>query len=195
MPPPYGKWYNSTTYPGYIWKGLPRAPLPAPRPHHHAAAASGDTSSDEIVGHMFVLPIVHDLVAKTDEERAMARDLMCSNVDYIVDNGFTLVDADGNVTTWGHWCSSFVLLHASQPPLPTLCIREPEDVNMNYYNYDSRGLNSLQILSWLQAARRLCDPSPSSKCVCCVCSRRLQCSCVSCFVSRRVTMLQRFAGM
>ena len=41
--------------------------------------------------------------------------------------------------------------------------REPEDVNMNYYNYDSRGLNSLQILSWLQSARRLCDPSPTSK--------------------------------
>ena len=56
---------------------------------------------------MFVLPIVHDLLAKTDEERAMARDLMCSNIDYIVDNGFTLVDADGNVTTWGHWCVCF----------------------------------------------------------------------------------------
>ena len=41
--------------------------------------------------------------------------------------------------------------------------REPQDVNMNYYNYDSRGLNSLQILSWLQSAQRLCDPSPSSK--------------------------------
>ena len=52
---------------------------------------------------MFVLPLVHDLVAKTEEERAMARGLMCSNMDYIIDNGFTLVDADGNVTTWGHW--------------------------------------------------------------------------------------------
>jgi hypothetical protein len=67
---------------------------------------------------MFVLPIVHDLVAKTDEERAMARDLMCSNIDYIVDNGFTLVDADGNVTTWGHWCSSlaFAARVAAAPP-------------------------------------------------------------------------------
>ena len=54
---------------------------------------------------MFVLPIVYDLLAKTDEERAMARNLMCSNIDYIVDNGFTLVDADGKVTTWGHWCA------------------------------------------------------------------------------------------
>ena len=27
-----------------------------------SAAAAGDTSSDEIVGHMFVLPIVHDLL-------------------------------------------------------------------------------------------------------------------------------------
>jgi hypothetical protein len=53
---------------------------------------------------MFVLPIVYDLLAKTDEEKALARDLMCSSVDYIVDNGFTLVDADGKVTTWGRWC-------------------------------------------------------------------------------------------
>lgn len=36
---------------------------------------------------------------------------------------------------------------------------------MNYFNYDSKGLNSLQILSWLQSAIRLCDPSPDSKCV------------------------------
>ena len=36
---------------------------------------------------------------------------------------------------------------------------------MNYYDYDSRGLNSLQILSWLQSAIRLCDASPDSKCV------------------------------
>jgi hypothetical protein len=123
--------------------------------------ASGDTSSDEIVGHMFVLPIVHDLLAKTDEERAMARDLMCSNIDYIIDNGFTLVDADGNVTTWGRWCVS----STGSPLLLSCPHREPTDVNMNYYNYDSRGLNSLQILSWLQSARRLCDPSPDSKCV------------------------------
>lgn len=157
---------------------------PALRPHHHAAAAAGDTSSDEIVGHMFVLPIVHDLVAKTDEERAMARDLMCSNIDYIVDNGFTLVDADGNVTTWGHWCSSlaFAARVAAAPPSRHFAFREPEDVNMNYFNYDSRGLNSLQILSWLQSARRLCDPSPSSKCVSrvCVCRRPLHCSRISC---------------
>jgi hypothetical protein len=57
---------------------------------------------------MFVLPIVYDLLAKTDEERAMARNLMCSNIDYIIDNGFTLVDADGKVTSWGHW---FARLH------------------------------------------------------------------------------------
>jgi hypothetical protein len=43
----------------------------------------------------------------------MARDLMCSNMDYIIDNGFTLVDADGNVTTWGHWCVSSALIRLS----------------------------------------------------------------------------------
>jgi hypothetical protein len=72
---------------------------------------------------MFVLPIVYDLVAKTDEERAMAADLMCSLIDYIVDNGFKLVDQDGNVTTWGHWCNRFASVACFPPAasFPTLC--------------------------------------------------------------------------
>ena len=59
-------------------------------------------------------------------------------------------------------------LHAgTHAPVPQALHREPTNVNMNYYDFDSRGLNSLQILSWLQSACRLCDPSPSSKCVRC----------------------------
>jgi hypothetical protein len=57
---------------------------------------------------------------------------------------------------------------------------------MNYFNYDSRGLNSLQILSWLQSARRLCDPSPSSKCVSCVFAA-VHCSAAASAVLHHVT--------
>jgi hypothetical protein len=74
---------------------------------------------------MFVLPLVHDLVAKTEEERAMARGLMCSNMDYIIDNGFTLVDADGNVTTWGHWCALTPCTLAHMPLRLKRCIGSP----------------------------------------------------------------------
>ena len=31
------------------------------------------------------------------------RDLVCLQLHYIISNGYTLVDADGKVTTWGRW--------------------------------------------------------------------------------------------
>ncbi len=53
---PGGVWHNSTAIPGWLWKG--------------------DTSSDEVVGHMFAYPLVHDLVARNEEERAVASGLV-----------------------------------------------------------------------------------------------------------------------
>ena len=53
---PDGVWHNSSTCPGWIWKG--------------------DTSSDEVVGHMFAYPIVYDLVADGEEEKQMVEDLV-----------------------------------------------------------------------------------------------------------------------
>ena len=40
-------WHESSSEPGWQWKG--------------------DTSSDEVVGHMFAYPLVYDLVAEDDE--------------------------------------------------------------------------------------------------------------------------------
>lgn len=51
-----GDWYNSSSEPGWKWKG--------------------DTSSDEVVGHMFAYPIVYDLVASTPEEKNQVRELL-----------------------------------------------------------------------------------------------------------------------
>merc|ERR1711871_6459 len=121
-PLPGGKWFNSTAIPGWQFKG--------------------DTSSDEVCGHMMIHPIIHDLVAKTDEEKARTRRLVCNTANYIVDNNLYLIDADGNRTTWGFW-----------NPL-VLNIERPE--------YDERGLNSAQILGWLMSAHRMC-PQEGSK--------------------------------
>lgn len=41
-------WHESDSVPGWQWKG--------------------DTSSDEVVGHMFAYPIVYDLIAEGNEE-------------------------------------------------------------------------------------------------------------------------------
>ena len=84
----------------------------------------------------FALPIIHDLVAQTAEEKQRVRDLVCLQLHYIISNGYALIDADGQVTTWGRW--------------------DPVTLNMNRYFYDGRGLNSLQILSWIAAGTRMC---------------------------------------
>ena len=84
----------------------------------------------------FALPIIHDLVAQNAEEKQRVRDLVCLQLHYIIYNGYTLVDADGRVTTWGRW--------------------DPVTLNMNRYFYDGRGLNSLQILSWIASGTRMC---------------------------------------
>ena len=41
------EWHESSSEQGWLWKG--------------------DTSSDEVVGHMFAFPLVYDLVAEDDE--------------------------------------------------------------------------------------------------------------------------------
>ncbi len=62
----------------------------------------GDTSSDEITGHMYGYLFYHDLVAQADERKQVARHV-CKIVDYIMDNGYVLKDIDGTHTRWGVW--------------------------------------------------------------------------------------------
>ena len=70
-------------YAGWIWKS--------------------DTSSDEIVGHLFGLSVASYLSPLPDE-RQLAATLLVELVRGIVVNGFTLVDpSTGKPTTWGHW--------------------------------------------------------------------------------------------
>eukprot|EP01102_Stenamoeba_stenopodia_P019004 TRINITY_DN7060_c0_g4_i2.p1 TRINITY_DN7060_c0_g4~~TRINITY_DN7060_c0_g4_i2.p1 ORF type:complete len:802 (-),score=153.57 TRINITY_DN7060_c0_g4_i2:157-2529(-) len=108
-------WYNSTAYPGWIWKG--------------------DTSSDEVTGHLFAYPIFYDLVAETPEEKQRAYNLIYNIVYGIVEHNFTLINQFGNATTWGKW--------------------NPQYLNDDPDWYDDRGLNSMQILSWLLTAYRI----------------------------------------
>lgn len=117
---PRGLWWNSTTDPTLRWKG--------------------DTSSDEIVGHMFVMPLVHDILAETEAEKARVSDLLLGIVTNIVKNGFYLIGERGFPTTWGRW--------------------SPADLNRNITYYDERGVNSVQILSYLLSAERISGGDP-----------------------------------
>ena len=62
-----------------------------------------DTSSDETTGHFFGYPVFYDICAKTDQEREILAEHAGALARYIVQNGFLLIDLDGEQTTWGHW--------------------------------------------------------------------------------------------
>jgi hypothetical protein len=61
------------------------------------------TSSDDVTGHMFVYPLVYHLLAETPSEKQRVKTLMSNIMNYIVDNGFVLIDYDGHPTRWGVW--------------------------------------------------------------------------------------------
>jgi hypothetical protein len=88
----------------------------------------GDTSSDEIVGHFFVYPLYHDLVADEAEKPAI-RAAIDRITNHILDHDFQLRDVDGKRTTWGWWG-------------PDLIWEDP----------DETGLRALHILSHLRVA-------------------------------------------
>ena len=94
----------------------------------------GTTSSDEIVGHFFAYTIFAEIVP--DETwRRRAVDLMDAIMDHIVRNDWYLVDVDGRPTRWGRW--------------------HPEYVNQFPRAVGDRRLNSVEIISFLQAAHHL----------------------------------------
>lgn len=90
-----------------------------------------DTSSDEITGHMFVLPLFYDLVAN-DEQKERVVQLIKRIGDHIVDNNYHLIDFDGKPTRWGIW--------------------HPDSLNNAPNWIYERGLNALQFLSFMKTA-------------------------------------------
>jgi hypothetical protein len=91
----------------YVKKGDPR---PKDGEWHWTADKQiqwkGDTSSDEIVGHFFILSIAYDLLpdeALKARMAAAARLMM----DYIVAHSYNLIDVTGKPTSWGKWSPEY----------------------------------------------------------------------------------------
>jgi len=91
----------------------------------------GDTSSDEIVGHMFAYPLFYDLVAEGIMKERV-KSLVHRIMNHIVDNNFQLIDLDGKPTRWAVWT--------------------PDSINVSPNWWYERGINSMQILAFLKAA-------------------------------------------
>lgn len=115
-----------------LWKNIvPRWPKSADGKYYWKC----DTSSDEIAGHYFFYGVYHDLVAETPEEKAAVVDIVRALTNHIVDNGFRLVDHDGLPTRWANW--------------------SPEYVNDIDGGWTDRGLQALEILSFLSVAHHV----------------------------------------
>jgi hypothetical protein len=100
----------------------------------------GDTSSDEIVGHYFVYPIYHDLVADAAEKPALQA-VIARITNHILDHDYQLTDVDGQPTRWGWW--------------------GPDRI---WADPDETGLRALHILSHLRVAMSMCtDPKDRAR--------------------------------
>jgi len=91
----------------------------------------GTTSSDEIVGHFFAYTIFAEIIPD-QKWRQRAISLMDKIASHIVRNDLYLIDYDGKPTLWGRW--------------------NPDYVNQFPREVGDRRLNSVEIISFLQAA-------------------------------------------
>jgi hypothetical protein len=93
----------------------------------------GDTSSDELTSHFATYGMIHDSIAQTDAQRARVLTLLEGLLMGIIENDLYFIDPFTNERTfWGFW--------------------NPKEINHEVEHYSERGLNSLQILSWLTQA-------------------------------------------
>jgi hypothetical protein len=104
-------------------------------PTHPGVLCKGDTSSDELDGHYLAWFVYHELVASAEEKREIAR--VCRAVtDNLLQHDFTLVGHTGRKTRWG--------------------VYGPKYLNEDPQWVDERGLNSLEMLSYLKVAHHIC---------------------------------------
>jgi hypothetical protein len=76
----------------------------------------GDTSSDEIVGHMFLYGVATDLLPDA-ELKARISETTARIMDHILDHGYYLIDVGGKPTTWGRWAPEYFRVTPEDSPL------------------------------------------------------------------------------
>ena len=91
----------------------------------------GDTSSDEIVGHMFLYSIATDLLPDTELKKHIA-ETTARIMNHILDHGYYLVDVTGKPTLWGRWSPEYFKVEKGDSTL-----------------------NSLELLSFLKSAAHI----------------------------------------
>jgi hypothetical protein len=93
-----------------------------------------DTSSDELDGHYFFNALYFDLVADTEEEKDLVREIIRDNIEHMIAHDFSLHDHAG-LTRWA--------------------VYSPSALNHDPRWATERGLNSLSMLSYLATAAHI----------------------------------------
>ncbi len=94
-----------------------------------------DSSSDELDGHYFGYGTYFDRVCETEAERDRVRAVVRRVTDHLIDNGYYMVDYDGQPTRWGHFA--------------------PDSLNRDGQWWFESGLNAQSILTYLQVAHHV----------------------------------------
>ncbi|MFD1143290.1 regulator [Larkinella insperata] len=91
----------------------------------------GDTSSDEMCGHMIGYFLYYELVAD-EAEKAAVRQHVARLVDYLMKHRYNFVDVDGQPTRWAVW--------------------SPEQLNLDPEWAPDKSQNSMEMLAFLKLA-------------------------------------------
>jgi streptogramin lyase len=94
----------------------------------------GDTSSDEMDGHMMSYFFYYELAAG-EEEKIMIRNHVRKIMDCLIKNGYNLIDIDGTHTRWAVW--------------------SPEKLNHDPDWSSEKALNSMELLAYLKLAAHI----------------------------------------
>lgn len=94
----------------------------------------GDTSSDEMDGHMMSYFFYYEYAAG-EEERVLVRKHVSKIIDRLMDTNFNLTDVDGQPTHWGIW--------------------SPDQLNRDPDWASERSLNSFELLAYLKLASHI----------------------------------------
>ncbi len=69
----------------------------------------GDTSSDEIIGHLFLYKLAYDILGPEDPELAgLLEETMEKFAQHLVDNSYCMVDGSGQPTTWAKFSRTYM---------------------------------------------------------------------------------------
>ena len=88
-----GDWNYSESMPGWIWKG--------------------DTSVDELVGHLFAYTVYYDFTADEFEKRII-RNVVGRIADRMLAHNMNIVDHRGKITTWGRGNPDYTRTYARE---------------------------------------------------------------------------------